>query len=81
MAGGHLSLLYTLVSNTWWLFLAWCKFSKEFLLEYDALARHFYKIGELTNDIFFAKIDGDQNTELVTNEYNVDGYPSIYVEK
>jgi hypothetical protein len=43
------------------------------------LAGHFYKIGELTNDMFFAKIDGDQAT--VANQYKVDGYPSIYVEK
>ena len=60
--------------------LAWCKFSQEFLPELDRLAGHFYKFGELTESIFFAKIDGDRETELA-KQYAIDGYPSIYFEQ
>ena len=48
--------------------------------EYDKLAMHLYKTGELTESIFFAKIDGDLEPDLA-KEYQVDGYPSIYIEK
>ena len=60
--------------------LAWCGFSKEFLPEYDKLAGHFYKLGELTHSIFFGKINGDHEAELV-KQYKVDGYPTIVVEQ
>ena len=49
------------------LYLAWCQLSQEFMIEYQALANHLYKLGELTQDIFLAKIDGDKEQTLATH--------------
>ena len=46
--------------------------------EYNAVASNLYKLGELTQDIFLTKIDGDKEKSL-SQLYQVDGYPSIYV--
>lgn len=63
-----------------WQLIAWCTFSQEFLPEYIKLAGHLYKFGELTESIFFAKIDGDKESELA-KQYGIDGFPSIFFEK
>lgn len=44
------------------------------------MAGYFYKVGELTNNIFFAKVNGDQEAEL-SKTYAIDGYPSIFIEQ
>jgi Thioredoxin len=62
------------------LFIAWCAFSKEFLQEYDKVAGNLYKLGELTQSIFFSKINGDDEPEL-GRQYEIDGYPNIYFEQ
>lgn len=48
--------------------------------EYDKLAGHLYKLGELTENVFLARIDGDKENKLSTN-YSVDGFPTIVFEK
>ena len=50
------------------------------MLEYQALAKHFYKLGELTREIFFAKIDGDKEQALATH-YQIETYPALFVQK
>jgi hypothetical protein len=46
------------------LIIAWCTQSQEFMNEYNAVASHLYKMGELTQDIFLTKIDGDKEKSL-----------------
>ena len=48
--------------------------------EYNQIASHLYKMGELTRDIFLTKIDGDKEKSLA-QLYQVDGYPSIYIQQ
>ena len=60
--------------------IAWCPHSQEFLQEFDKLANYLYKIGELTDTIFFAKINGDNDPGLV-EQYAVDGYPGVILVK
>jgi hypothetical protein len=50
------------------------------LPEFNSLAGHLHKLGDLTQTIFFAKIDGDKETDLAS-QYQVDGYPSIFIEQ
>ena len=62
--------------------LDWCQHSQEFLPEFKKLAGHLYKLGDLTDSIFFAKIDNDQEAEfLKKKEFAVDGLPTIFVEQ
>jgi|LauGreDrversion4_2_1035121.scaffolds.fasta_scaffold248452_1 hypothetical protein len=61
------------------LIIAWCKFSQELLEEYKSLAGHLYKHGELTENIFFAKIDGDMEKDLAQENYQVEGFPAVFV--
>ena len=49
------------------------------LEEYSQLAGHLYKHGELTESIFFAKIDGDMEKELAQEEYEIEGFPAVFV--
>ncbi len=60
--------------------LAWCGFSKDFLGEYEKLAGHLYKMGELGESVFVARIDGDKENKLASL-YGVDGFPSVFFEK
>jgi len=48
--------------------------------EYNQVASHLYKMGELTQDIFLTKIDGDKEKSL-SQLYQVDGYPSVYIQQ
>lgn len=48
--------------------------------EYNQVASHLYKMGELTKDIFLTKIDGDKE-KILSQLYQVDGYPSIYIQQ
>ena len=49
------------------------------LEEYKSLAGHLYKHGELTENIFFAKIDGDMEKDLAQENYQVEGFPAVFV--
>lgn len=62
------------------IYAPWCKFSQEFLPEFDKLAGHLYKLGELTDNIFFAKIDSDREPSLA-KQFDVDGLPSLFLEQ
>ena len=62
------------------LYIAWCTQSQEFMKEYYKAASHLYKMGELTKDIFLTKIDGDKEKSLA-KLYQVDGYPSVFIQQ
>ena len=62
------------------IFIAWCRFSQEFLPEFDKVAGHLYKIGELTHNIFLVKVDTDREPDLA-QKYEIEGLPTIIVEQ
>jgi hypothetical protein len=45
--------------------LDWCTHSQEFLPQYKKLAGHLYKLGDLTDTIFFAKVDNDMEGDFI----------------